>query len=129
MGVTGAIAALGDTLFPASSLAEGIAADLQPDAHFLLKLRGLHPLFSILVGVGLLFLALENREDRLGKLLLAIVVLQVVVGFVNLGLLAPIPLQLVHLFIADILWIVLVLLCAKLLESNPKSLGSETILR
>jgi heme A synthase len=122
IGITGAIAALGDTLFPAKSLAEGLAADLAPGAHFLLKLRGIHPILALLVGTGLLFLGLKYKTDRLGRALLLVLAVQIVVGFVNLGLLAPIPLQLVHLLIADILWLILVLLCAKALESEQKSL-------
>jgi heme A synthase len=43
VGVTGALAALGDTLFGAKSLAEGVAADFSPTAHFLQQLRVLHP--------------------------------------------------------------------------------------
>jgi len=121
IGITGAIAALGDTLFPATSLAEGFAADLAPGAHFLLKLRGLHPLLALLVGTGLLFLGLQHKTEPLGKALLVVLGLQIVIGFINLGLLAPIPLQLLHLFVADLLWLILLLLCAKALESEQKS--------
>ena len=39
LGVSGAITALGDTLFPAGSLSEGIAQDFAPTAHFLVRLR------------------------------------------------------------------------------------------
>ena len=122
IGITGAIAALGDTLFPATSLADGLAADLAPGAHFLLKLRGLHPILALLVGTGLLFLGLQYKNEPLGKALLGVLGLQIVIGFINLGLLAPIPLQLIHLLVADILWLVLLLLCAKSLESEQKSL-------
>ncbi|HZH31749.1 MAG TPA: COX15/CtaA family protein, partial [Pyrinomonadaceae bacterium] len=44
VAVSGAVAALGDTLFPVNSLAEGIRQDLSPTAHFLVRLRVLHPL-------------------------------------------------------------------------------------
>ena len=101
IGVTGAIAALGDTLFPADSLVEGIKADLEPGAHFLLRLRGLHPIIALLVAFGLYSLANPLRKDaklgRLATLLVGFVVVQVLVGFINLGLLAPIYMQLIHL--------------------------------
>jgi len=43
LGMTGAIAALGDTLFPASSLRAGFSQDFSAAANFLVRLRGLHP--------------------------------------------------------------------------------------
>src|ERR1700724_4307187 len=46
VGVSGAIAALGDTLFPARSLAQGFAQDFDPAANVFLRLRGLHPLIA-----------------------------------------------------------------------------------
>lgn len=47
VGVSGAIAALGDTLFPSKTLAEALAADLSPTSHMLLRLRMLHPALAI----------------------------------------------------------------------------------
>ncbi len=123
---TGAIAALGDTLFPAQSLAEGLAQDLQPGGHFLIQLRAFHPLVA--VGTGLLWLHLARevrkasqrgrfRDPRAtrrtmywSKWLTALVLLQFAVGLLTLGLLAPVPLQLLHLGMADLVWIAGVLL-------------------
>jgi cytochrome c oxidase assembly protein subunit 15 len=120
IGVTGAIAALGDTLFPAASLAEGLAADMAPGAHFLLKLRGFHPVLAVLVGTGLLYLGkhLRSRENlsQPATILMTLVCIQIIVGFTNLALLAPIYLQLIHLFLADAVWIVLLILGATTLE-------------
>src|SRR6188768_3913663 len=42
----GAIVALGDTLFPHASLAEGIAADFDSTSHFLIRLRVWHPILA-----------------------------------------------------------------------------------
>ena len=47
LGISGAITALGDTLFPATSLTNGIQQDLAHDAHFLVKLRVFHPLIAL----------------------------------------------------------------------------------
>jgi len=122
IGITGAIAALGDTLFPAASLAEGLRSDLEPGAHFLLKLRGIHPVIALVVAFGLFSLAKPYRHDaRLGQmasLLIAFVLVQVLVGFINLGLLVPIYLQLIHLLLADGLWITLVIFSATALNEN-----------
>jgi len=60
LGVSGAIAALGDTLFPVSSLAAGLAQDLDPAANIFLRLRVFHPLIAAAVGAWLLFYAVSR---------------------------------------------------------------------
>lgn len=121
IGVTGAMTALGDTLFPARDLAAGLAQDQAPTAHFLLRLRVIHPALALLtslymaVAVGVLATqpvaspaALTVR--RLARLALLLFVLQVGAGLTNLLLLAPVYMQLVHLLLADWVWLALVLL-------------------
>ena len=116
--VTGAIAALGDTLFPATSLAEGMAQDLSPTAHFLIQLRVLHPLVAI--GAGLLWIHLAQglrervpagaRAGQWAKGVLILVAAQFAIGLATLAFLAPVPLQLLHLLGADLVWIAGVLM-------------------
>lgn len=116
--MTGAIAALGDTLFPAASLAEGLAQDLSPTAHFLIRLRVLHPLVAI--GAGILCIHLAQRGRRSVPAVsrsafwatwtIRLVLAQFAVGLATLAFLAPVPLQLLHLLVADLLWIAAVLL-------------------
>jgi heme a synthase len=104
---TGGIAAMGNTMFPSASLAEGLAADFSADAHPLVRLRVLHPLIAISVGVYL-FLSLGTawwikpvRDGRvLAQALLGVYLVQLVVGVLNLTLLAPLALQLLHLALA-----------------------------
>ena len=116
--VTGAIAALGDTLFPATSLAEGLAQDLSPTAHFLIRLRVLHPLVAIGAGVLWIHLAQKARQSApagartslWAKWTIWLVVAQFAVGLATLAFLAPVPLQLLHLLGADLIWIAGVLL-------------------
>jgi heme A synthase len=122
VGMSGAITALGDTIFPSGSLAEGLAQDLDPDAHFLIRLRSLHPLIAVTVGLYIIFLAIYARDltseqelGRLGNLLIGLVGAQWCMGLLNLLLLVPIWTQLTHLFIADMLWITLVLFSASAL--------------
>lgn len=114
VGASGAIAALGDTLFPAGTLAQALQHDLSPTAHVLVRLRMLHPFLSI--GVGLLLVALAVRSlpqaRTAARAVIGLVVAQCLLGAVNVALLAPIALQIAHLLLADLLWIALVLLAA-----------------
>jgi heme a synthase len=109
-GVTGAIAALGDTLFPANTFLEGAMLDLDPQAHVFLRLRALHPFAAVLTTMVLLYLAsLVMRvgspvAERAARLLGIAVMAQVALGVVNLLLAAPGALQLVHLASADLAW-------------------------
>lgn len=132
LGVSGAITALGDTLFPAGSLREGIAQDFSPTAHLLLRLRIFHPLIAMATGAYLLVLAglavfaAPRRSVRIwAALLVGLFLLQIGVGFVNLVLLAPVWLQLVHLLVADLVWIALILLTAHTLAVPAPSREGE----
>lgn len=124
IAVSGAIAALGDTLFPASSLAQGIRQDFSTAAHFLIRLRGLHPLFA--AGIGLYIVAAASyvnnflrpaseRTKKLTSILTTLFLLQLGAGILNVLLLAPIWLQLTHLLLADLFWIALTLTAASAL--------------
>jgi heme A synthase len=118
IGMSGAITALGDTLFPARSLAHGIQQEMAPDAHFLIRLRIIHPIVAVLVGTYTLRLCywLYSRYRglvrRLSSILAALTVLQLIAGVVNLLLLAPIFMQLLHLLLADTVWIAYILTTA-----------------
>lgn len=115
IGASGAIVALGDTLFPSTSLSQGMAQDFSPTAHFLIRLRLLHPTLAI---VGTIYIIAQMMmlprispgviSPRRAKLVIGLVGLQVFGGLINLQLLAPIWMQLVHLMLADIVWIGLV---------------------
>jgi len=129
LGITGAIAALGDTLFPAKSLAEGFQQDLSETAHFLLRLRVLHPLLAVCVGALVVVLGSAvsrlrpSAEVKQGAVLLGVLyALQLAAGVINLVLLAPVWMQLVHLLLADLVWISLVRLSAAgLAEDAPRA--------
>jgi heme A synthase len=121
LGVSGAVAALGDTLFPSRSLAEGWARDFDPAANIFVRLRILHPILAALAAAWLVFYAVAaaaRRPDLRPRawLLLAMLAGQITAGVTNLLLSAPVWMQMVHLLLADALWISLVLLCAGTLE-------------
>jgi heme A synthase len=117
LGVSGAVAALGGTLFPVTSLAEGLKQDLSPTAHILIRLRFFHPFIAAAVGTLLMLTALAARKLRPGKetrmfstSLIILVLAQLGAGLLNLLLHAPIWLQLVHLLLSDLIWLALALL-------------------
>ncbi|NOT44739.1 MAG: heme A synthase [Acidobacteria bacterium] len=118
VGSSGAVAALGDTLFPAASLAEGLAADLSTSSHVLIRLRTLHPVLAVAVALGLLagagrlVPAGQALGLRLHRALVWLVWGQLALGVLNVVLLAPTWLQIVHLLVADAVWIAFVLLGA-----------------
>jgi heme A synthase len=119
VGVSGAVTALGDTLFPVSSLTEGLRQDFSPTAHVLIRLRLLHPVIAVSVALYLILVAALCNSSRhsvatrwLSLSLTVFLLVQLGAGLVNVALLAPVWMQLVHLFLADAVWIVLVLLTA-----------------
>lgn len=125
VAAAGAVTALGDTLFPSESLAQGLAQDFSPTAHFLIQLRIWHPVLAILVGVYAwvsagIFRATYPTAASYSRLVQAMFVIQLVAGFLNLFLLAPVWAQLIHLMLADLLWIAYLLLAAHIL-STPES--------
>ncbi|WP_242343682.1 COX15/CtaA family protein [Anaeromyxobacter terrae] len=132
-GVTGAVAALGDTLFPATSFVEGLRQELSTEAHVLLRLRVLHP-FAAIATAGVLLLvarlALRLRPDarvrRAALGLVGLVAVELLAGVVNVALAAPVWLQLVHLLLADLIWIALVLLAAASLAPGRVEVTAET---
>lgn len=129
LGASGAVTALGDTLFPAASLAEGLRQDFSSTAHFLLRLRFWHPVISIgmglyLIGAGTMIYMRRPSANtrRFSRALKIIFLVQLGVGALNVYLLAPVWMQLIHLFLADTVWIVLVLLAASALaQEAPQS--------
>lgn len=121
IGITGAIAALGDTLFASSSFVEGMRQDFSASAHPFVRLRILHPILAVVLGVSLVaFLGylisstgVTRTVKRLGIGLIVITCGQLLLGLVNLLLMAPVPLQIAHLCLADALWVSFVLLAAE----------------
>jgi cytochrome c oxidase assembly protein subunit 15 len=125
VGVTGSLAALGDTLFPASSLGNALQQDfaghLTGESTWLLRWRWTHPTIAILASIFLIWLLIraarrggpwDNR--RLSALVVGLLVVQYVLGALDVWLLAPVWMQVVHLLGADALWIALVVLTARL---------------
>lgn len=121
ISVTGAVAALADTLFASNSLVQGMQQDLSPSAHIFVRLRVWHPIVAALLGCFLIGSAAgivihkgsAPAARRLAAAVAFLTLAQAGAGAMNVLLLAPVWTQLTHLFVADLLWLALVLLSAE----------------
>jgi heme a synthase len=119
IGITGSIAALGDTLFPATSLRASLVQDFS-SGNILLRLRFLHPIAAAIGTIYVLWIIFKSSKT-LGRvsnqvvMLAGVLIAQVGLGILNVILLAPIWLQIVHLFVAELFWVSVVLASANLL--------------
>jgi cytochrome c oxidase assembly protein subunit 15 len=121
VGVTGSLAALGDTLFPASSLGNAFAEDFSATSGWLVRWRWSHPTVAFVASVFLIWLLVRaarkttHWDNRgLSALVLLLLAAQYVLGILDVVLLAPVWLQIAHLLGADVLWAALVVLTARL---------------
>lgn len=114
VAVSGAIAALGDTLYPPASVAAGMRQEFSETAGTLLRLRAVHPVVAVVGAIILLAAAAAAMRStrapaiRMGGITAALVFVQLAAGAVNIVLLAPVWMQIVHLLVADLLWVALV---------------------
>jgi len=138
LGVSGAVTALGDTLYPSASFLDGIRSDFAPTAHALIRFRVYHPLFAMVVGAYLgafAIAALMKRRNALVEpiaiALLMLIMVQWALGGLDVVLLAPVWMQVIHLLLADALWVAAVLLSAALvvpLAEPARSTEKELVL-
>lgn len=125
IGITGAIAALADTLFPATSLQSSLAQDLSSGAPLLLHLRLIHPAVAVVSTAFVLWVIFkiafgQTRASHAATALVILFFAQILLGIVNVVTLAPVGMQILHLGVADLLWITLVLVSAELLFEPGK---------
>lgn len=126
VGVSGSMAALGDTLFPAASLRAAYLQDFAASSPWLLRLRLVHPASALLAAVFVIWLIgrsrqayphclpeLEPRRTLLARRVVLLLALQFCLGIADVLLLAPAWMQLLHLLGADLYWVSLVLLAAE----------------
>lgn len=117
VGVSGSLAALGDTLFPAVSLKAALLQDFSSAGGWLVRVRLIHPLTSAIAAVFICWLLVRSfsrtAERQLSMLVVALLALQYGLGLADVLLLAPVWMQIVHLLGADLLWIALVVLVAR----------------
>ncbi|HYG61978.1 MAG TPA: COX15/CtaA family protein, partial [Thermoanaerobaculia bacterium] len=111
---------------------DALRQDLSATAHLLIRLRVLHPLLSVTAGFLILYMALQLPEQRKGEGIaryarwtMGVVLTQLMAGVVNVLLLAPVWMQLVHLLLADLLWIGFVLFSASVLAARGAEAGIQ----
>lgn len=111
VGSMGALNALADTLHPDAST----ASNFDETSPVLVQLRVLHPAVAIIGGLALVWIVRhplydpEGRARRTRNGVTSIVFLQFAIGIVNVALSTPLEIQVLHLFVADVLWILVVL--------------------
>lgn len=110
-GVSGAIAALGDTL--TQQAVQSAFVDL------LIRLRIIHPFLALATAAVLLNLGRVTFSATRGWTiaLWSLVVLQLMAGLTNVVLQAPVWMQLVHLGLADAVWVTVLVATRKLAVS------------
>jgi heme a synthase len=120
VGITGSLAALGDTLYPSTSLATAFAADFSTTAQWLVRLRILHPGSAVLAAAFIVWLLrravfapAESEHRRLGLWLAGLLAFQFLLGMLDVLLRAPVWMQVLHLGGADAFWALLVVLTAR----------------
>jgi heme A synthase len=127
VSVTGAVTALGDTLYPPSetlSLGAKLAEDQASSSHFLRQLRVVHPVLALTVGALLLYLPFRVAEShvsaaakRWAAAVFVFTLIQVCAGIVNVWLSAPGWMQVLHLGLANALWVCLVMTWASVAQA------------
>jgi cytochrome c oxidase assembly protein subunit 15 len=114
VGVSGSLAALGDTLFPAASLAEAMAQDFAAASPWLLRVRWVHPVSAVVAALFVLWLAVRTGWVK-SRWVVGLIVFQFALGVADILLLAPTWMQITHLLGADLYWVALVVLAAEAL--------------
>ncbi len=130
VGVTGSLAALGDTLFPARSIGSALAEDFSATSGWLVRWRWTHPTVAFFASIFLIWLLVRGArrstdwDNRgLSALVLILLAAQYLLGVLDVVLLAPVWLQVAHLLGADVLWAALVVLTARV-TLEPVDQGS-----
>jgi heme A synthase len=115
IAASGAITALADTLFP-----KGAGTDVNGVEHFLTELRIIHPILAVVASLVGWVVASRSERGRgpAAVALPAIVGLMLLSGVINVALGVPVWMQLVHLGLADVLWIAYVLVAARALQPS-----------
>ncbi|MFV1999038.1 MAG: heme A synthase [Acidimicrobiia bacterium] len=133
LGATGALNALADTIFPSESVTGNLADKFGPTAPLLSNLRIIHPILAVGGGVFVAWIAARRARHasiatkRLASAVSIIVLSQFFVGIANIFFLTPLSLQVLHLMVADLLWIAYVLFSMSLLGDEVPALSKEPV--
>ena len=134
LAVTGALNALADTVFPSESVVGDLSEKFGATAPLLSKLRIFHPLVAIAGGLFVGWVAVSqsrHRSDRSKKLSSAVTVIifsQFFIGIANIYFLTPLSLQVIHLLVADVIWVVYVFLSMSVLGERDRTSTRQEVL-
>ncbi|RXH56566.1 Heme A synthase, cytochrome oxidase biogenesis protein Cox15-CtaA [Granulicella sibirica] len=112
VGVSGSLAALGDTLFPSTSLSAAMAQDFATGSPWLLRVRWVHPASAVLAGAFVIWLVAKAWTTRRIPALwvVGLLAFQFGLGLLDMLLLAPVWMQIIHLLGADLYWVAIVMM-------------------
>lgn len=133
IGATGALNALADTLIQSDALRLSAPGEFLVTEPVLRQIRAIHPFVAIVGGLGLYMLvrylavAATRRVRMLALGIQGIVWLQFFIGLLNIALEVPLETQLIHLFVADVLWIAFVLLGAHLIGGVDRARVAQPV--
>lgn len=108
----GSLSSLSASLFPSSSLWQGLSMDFDSDSPWLIRWRLLHPVLALVFGGGFLYYLFQKsllknfnplRFNGSLKIFIFCLCLALLSGLMNLLLLSPVFLKLVHLLIVYLL--------------------------
>lgn len=122
LSAMGAVTALGDTLFLSGSLARQFGEQNAAE-HFLVQLRVIHPMLSVLVSLMLFWIGtrllagdIPDRVKRLVYGMYGIIAFQIFMGLFTIILKAPLVMQMGHLLVADLMWVLLLVLTFEMMR-------------
>lgn len=126
VAISGAINSLADALFPHDSVLEGLRAEFGATAPFLVRMRVLHPVIAVAGGTAVFMIVRSlpvagKFARRAASVVLATIGVQFVAGILNVAFLTPLEIQVVHLLLADLLWISYLFLGFEMLRTTPAS--------
>ncbi len=133
VAAAGAVTALSDTLFPSESLRAGLAADFSSTAAWMTRVRVAHPILAVMAAILVVKIVSSSRipeavrGGRWARLVVWLVAAQLVAGVVNVVLLTPVWMQVIHIILADSLWVVLVWLVIELASDQSRPANSAAV--
>ena len=106
-GATGSIAALADVIFPSESFIVGLTEDFDSNSEVLTRLRILHPIVATALSAYLYSEAnrLQKEYKIVTKNIKALIIFAVLLGALNVVSNIILPLSILHLLMADLLWV------------------------
>ena len=131
IGATGALNALADTLIQSDALRTAVGDEILVTESVLRQIRTIHPFVAIIGGLALFMLVryltaeASKRVRLIGLGVQAIIWAQFILGLLNIALNVPLEIQLVHLFVADLLWISFVVIGLHLLSDRYPTVASS----